>query len=232
MPRRKFTKKRRPAFRRATRKPAYKRMLGHANSALDRVPGVVGGTLRLMRNFINVETHYSDVGDSHAIKSDGTDFLHLANGIATGDDFNTRSGRSVLLKQFQMKWALAQNASATNTFVHLALCVDKKPDSATAASHDAVYGTGSTYLSMIDRAEEGDRFVILRQFTVALDQKSSPTAHGELFVKLDGIHTLYDGTAATYADIEKNALILVAVSNEATNTPTLTLNTRVSWYDN
>lgn len=231
MPRKSFRKKK-PAGRRPRRKPAYKSMLGAGAKALDYVPGVVGRSLRLVRSMINVEKHYADVGSNTAITSTGATFSHLCNGIGTGDDFNSRTGRSILSKSLQVKYSLNIHASAVNTWVHWAIVVDKNPDSATACSHDAVYGASSTYLSMIDRANEGDRFVILRQYDTKLDNKASPTVVGTDYIDLSNIHCLYDGTGATIASIEKNAIFVVAVSNEPTNTPTLTLNTRYSWFDN
>lgn len=216
-----------------------KRLAGHRPSMIDRIArfgGAIGSVARTvagMTRLINSEVKYLDVASSTTVTDVGATYLVLLNGLAQGDDYNNRSGRSVLMKSLTMKWQINNGTPASAQTVHFAIVMDKKPDSAVTNSHDAVYGASSTIVSQIDKATEGDRFVILRTMSVIVDSGTGLSKTGTVHIDLSGIHQLFDGTANTYASIEKNAIAVVAVSNQATSGyPALVFSSRYRFYDN
>lgn len=222
------------------KKDNMKRMLGHvANKALDYaklVPGPVGTLARglgMMKSFINVEEKYVDtILATSTIPSTPATISLLLNAIAQGDGYNQRNGQSVINKSVTINYALTMNSVAVFTSIKIALVMDKKPDVTALTTAATVYGAASNYLSQVDKEENGDRYVILKSEIINLDSAYRRTYFNKWHVDLTETHTLWDGTTGAIADFEKNALFIVAVSDQPTNLPVLDVNARFRYFDN
>lgn len=191
--------------------------------------GMVAKGLQYVKSVINVENNRKDtsitLNPSTQVNATGSDL----NAIAQGDDIGARTGRSILANSVIVNYSLIKHASASQTFVRLVLVCDKKPDTGNA-NYGEIYGVGANYQSFIDRANGADdRFIILKSKTIALDANHTLES-GKFKLSLKGVHVRYDGTAAT--DFETNRIMIVAISNESTNTPTVFIDSRFTYSDN
>lgn len=213
-----------------------KKMMGHVvNRGLSyasRVPGPIGSVARavsMIKGLVNVEVKYLDTTVSAAaITNSVSSFSQALNSIIEGDEYNNRNGRSILNRSISVNWSCIMHASATNTYVRLVLACDKKPDVGTV-NYGSVYGSSSNYLTQINKAEDGDRFVILKDILIKLSTAECTNQYGKIYVDLKGTHTIFD---ASSADTEKNRYFIVAISDQPTNTPTLNFVSRFRFTDN
>lgn len=227
-----------PKYRKKTyRKKTYTRkpkpaltMMGKLSRGV-RTVRQIAGAVNQMRSMINCEKKFHDVSYGLAVNNSANTYAQLLNGISEGDDYLNRNGRSILNSSININYTAKVNSSATNTLLRLVLICDKKPDNTSAATYLQIYGTALVN-GHINKASEGDRFVIMAKRTIKLNPLSGQSATGSLFYTLTGTHTKYDGTGGTANDVEKNAYYVVAVSDEATNTPTLEIYSRFSFFDN
>lgn len=229
---RKFYKKTRKFYKkRYPKRNGVKRMLGSAVGYLNTARKVMKWANQA-KKMINSEKKYLDtVVTATNVDNTGTTYNQIINAIPEGDDYNSRDGRSILNDSIHLTYTAKVNSSATNTILKMVLVCDKKPDATTACSYNQVYGSAAVN-AQINKASEGDRFVILAKRVLKLNPGASPSITGDIYYKLNGVHTKYDGTGSTIGDVEKNAYFVIAVSDEATNYPTLAFTSRFSWYDN
>lgn len=185
--------------------------------------------VKYLRTLINSEVHKVDNGPtSQAIGTTAT-IVHLT-GIAQGDTASGRTGNSILMKYMSLKFFLTINASATASLVRIVIFVDKQQVSDTSASTTDILQSNST-VAFLNNSQAG-RFMILKDYFVALDSAGKPSRTMKWFKSFAGkdFHVKYNGAAGT--DIQQNGIYILMLSSEATNTPTLTYNIRVAWHDN
>jgi len=235
----KFSKKR--PFARKSRPSKYarktnntKKMMGHAmNYALQRAKGAGGYIGMLARNvdliksFINVETKYLDIANNTAASSALNSYSIVLNPVVEGDDYFQRQGRSILNDSLTLNYTYTANAGALQTFCRVIVVADLKPDIGAAVISD-VLGGSAGFLTQIDKASNGDRFVILKSMILSTNA-NNPNMSGKIHLNLKGTHTLFD---ATTSDHEKNKLYIMAVSDQATNAPALAFYSRFRYKDN
>lgn len=229
MPPRKFYRKKKFVRKRYARKPNnFQRMLGSTSSTVASMAQLYR-TVNHMKNMINCEKKYVDATTSSVVPSSGT-YAFFCNGLAEGDDYNARNGRSILMDSLHLRWSAKVNSSATNTLLRIIVVADKKPDVGTPSYTD-VMGGAST-IAQIDKEAVGDRYVILRNKLLSLNPGANPARTGDIFISLKGIHQKFDNTSSGSTDLESNGIWVFATADEATNTPTLSINSRFSYYDN
>lgn len=210
-----------------------KRMLGHvANKALEHaknIPGPVGVLARglgMVKNFINVETKYLDVPISSSFGAGGV--LILLNNVLQGAGVNNRNGVSILSKNLTLNLAVDIGAVTTFSPIRMAIIVDKKPDILIPVAYTDIYGTNQAW-AQVDKEENGDRFVILKDMQQSLSAQGNPAEFHKFFIDLTGVHILFDDTAGNV--FEKNAIYLVLMSNGPSNT-SVNGTSRFRFYDN
>lgn len=208
-----------------------RRMMGHrGRNYLSTIRSVMKWA-NLARNMINCEKKYRDVAVNSNPSSVST-LSVLLNGLAEGDDTQNRNGRSVLADSLHVRWTSKLGNAATNTMLKFVIVCDKKPDITTPTSWAQVYG-GNEINGQIDKQNEGDRFVILKQHMVRLNDGTGRSASGDIYLSLKGVHIKYDGTGSTgTVDLESNAIYIIAISDEPTNAPIFNFVSRFSFYDN
>lgn len=179
-------------------------------------------------SLINVEKKYVDnnnTGFSIGTTPTITPLSLIAEGITEG----TRTGNSVKLYSHFTRFSVQINASATATRVRMITFIDKV--SAGSAPSVTQLLTASTVLSALNKDYCGSRFKILSDRMICLSQAGRQEAYTKVFNKL-GTHATFIGSGATQADLGTGHVYLLFISDEATNTPTGSLYSRISYIDN
>lgn len=219
---RRYTKySRRSNYRRRPRAPA--RSIGYGD-----ITRKVMQDVAYLRSLINVE--FKHLENVNSATSSTTAALILLNGMAPGDTGETRDGQSIRMKSVLMRGTILVNPSATATVHRTMLFLDTQPNGAAPGIGD-ILDTATNVLSPIN-ISNGSRFKILKDLFHNVDVAANPIITFQKFVKL-GFHTKYNaGTAGTIADITTNALYILHMSSEATNTATFNYYFRSRFIDN
>ncbi len=188
---------------------------------------VVKDVIRL-KGLINTEFKTNDVSSTVAVPETG--LVLLLNATIAGDDFDNRDGRQVRWKSIQYAINILQHATATQTITRVMIVIDKQPN-ATLMTIGELLTSGANNLDFRN-LDNRKRFVILSDRVVTQSDTNNLVNRLDFYQKMDMITIYDDSNAGTIADIESNALFLVAVSSEATNSPTLQIETRMRFIDN
>ncbi len=187
----------------------------------------MGKDLTRVMSLLNTEFKSIDLAASGTVST--TAGIVLLNGTAPGDDFDTRDGRQARMKSIQITLTYFINSSATLTFIRIIVFIDKQPNEVTPTAVQLLDVGDIVSLRNLDFRK---RFVILKDDIVTMSDAGEKLGSWKFYKKID-TKTQYDaGTAGTIADITTNALFLLLVSSEATNTPNVTRVSRVRFIDN
>ncbi len=189
---------------------------------------VVGDVSRL-KGLINTEFKTVDTSSATAVSASGT--VQLLNATIAGDDFDNRDGRVIRCKSIQYAInIIMEPATAVNTTTRVMLVIDKQPNGVLMTVGELLT-SGASNLDFRN-LDNRKRFIILSDKIVMQSNTANTLDRLELYKQID-MKTIYDDSnAGTIADIESNALFLVMISSEATNTPTLQVETRMRFIDN
>jgi len=206
--------------RRGRKRPWYQKKYSVMEMAGKALAGV-----KYLSGLVNAELHLTeDELNATSISSTGS-VTNLVD-IGQNDTASGRTGNSIFMRQVHAKGCLTIHPSATTTFVRCMWVIDNQQASDTAPSITSIL-QNSTVESFLSANNLG-RFTVLADRVYQLSQ-DKPMA----FIKYSRImrhHIRYNGTSSN--DIQKGGLYLVLVSNEPTNTPTLSMVNRLRWYDN
>ncbi len=175
---------------------------------------------------INTEYKFFDIENNANPTTTGS--LQYLNLVDQGDTSITRDGATARMKSLAMKWRAVQHASATNTFLRVLLFIETQPSGVTAGIADILQSVST--LSPREMLTRGN-FIILKDWHVSLDSTADTSAYKEFYREID-LKTLWDGTGAGIADLERGAIGVVFLSNEATNAPGVDFFSRVRFVDN
>lgn len=218
------------AFRRRFRKfrsgRRYKKRSSGYLGAFKRTLPYLASSVRFLKSVVNAEKKYCDTSVV-TVTPNTTGQLVFLNPIATGTDQVTRNGMSVKATSLFVQGSVVKNASATSSIVRLLLVMD----------HDN-QGTAPNVTDILDSANvnsqlnqyNGKRFQILRDKKLVLDT-DEVTKIFKYYMKL-GMHLKYGGTTSGSGSARDNALYMLLISNEPTNTPSLTYSSRLRFIDN
>ncbi len=181
-----------------------------------------------LKNLINIEVKYYDNVGSGAVSSTGTvtQMTTIAQGLTNTD----RVGNSIKLQRVQLKLNITKHASATSTLYRVILARDNDLTTVfpTFAKILSTTTSGYAHLSPYTwNAVQGQRFGILYDFSGVLDTNTLTTLES-IDIPHSG-HIKYVGAATT--DAAEGNLFLFVISNEATNTPTITWVSRTTFTD-
>lgn len=209
---------RRRRYRRGVKKPGT---VGSMIPYVKYIPGLVK-SVGMLKGIINSEKHYTDVSLAGTGGSAGS--IQLINQVAQGDDVNNRDGNSILCKYIYGNVYLAMNASATNTVVRCMIVMDTANQGSTPAVTDVI----ADYISPMN-VDNTKRFVTLvdRRYTFSINGDRGRLI--KFYVPVNK-HLRYSSTTGT--SVLQNALYLIIISNEGTNTPTFAGTWRIAFYDN
>jgi hypothetical protein len=217
-------KRRKPARKSGGTQRDVEKFAGDAYSLASRA---VAG-LNSIRKLINIETRVLDF-DVAGQSISTTPTVTYASGIAQGTDIGNRVGDSIKVQHLEFCGRLAINSSATFSAIRVLLVRDMENAGAAPAATDileTVSGTVTTRspLNYLNKK----RFSVLYDNFTVLDTASAYTQPVRMTMPLDR-HISYRGTGGTVSAAAEGALFWLFVSDEATNTPTISVYTQV-WY--
>lgn len=182
-----------------------------------------------IRKLINIEEKVLEAALT-STSFDTTGFVTPVSQLVQGLDYTNRVGDSIRMQRIVFNYRVVKNSSATSSVVRIMLIRDLDCAGATPSTSDilqTVGGAGAplTFPDYLNR----NRFSILHD-RLEIVSTSDLAFTGTLDMPHQG-HILYLGTAANAASQGKGSMFVVAVSDEATNTPTLAFQTRIVFTD-
>lgn len=229
------------AFRRFRKRVGIRRKRRSAVSTWRRYGAKAGGLaykawrgVRYIKSLINVEKKFFDVTGTTTI--DGTSstsgsIISLSN-IAQGDDYNNRSGNSILLQSllFRGKATIASTFKPTTIRVMLLIDNDQR---GTDPTFTDIFETGvGTNITRPLNHNVGKRFNVLWDRVTSMDEFNQ-RRFLHTFRKFYGQHIKYQGTAGADASAYEGNLYLVLASDVATSdAPSFDYSVRLRYTDN
>jgi hypothetical protein len=177
--------------------------------------------VKALKTMINVEKKHYDKNLAQA--PDTTGGLSHLTSIPQGDDYDEREGRSVRLKSMFVRGDVLMHASATSTICRV-IWFQWNDDTAPTVT-DILENANVHSPLNLDKSTKS-RILRDRTFNLTTD---SPQKMCKLYVRRNN-HCKFDGI--TGADYERGSLWVMYISDQATNTPTVTLRHRTRYIDN
>lgn len=211
-----------------SRKSRGKKSYAKTASTARRVAGNAFRLAKFLKGVVNAEKKTYAKAITTAIGT--TPIITDISDIAQGDDFFNRDGRSVLSKSLFVRSIYSMNASAGFSTVRVAVVMDTMNQGDAPAWTDVFVAT-----NVISPKQAGNnngyngRFKVLHDKIINLQIFNVAQKQDYCFKKLDH-HIYFEGTAST--DAAKNAIYLMQLSNEATNTVVQNTYTTLKYYDN
>jgi hypothetical protein len=181
-----------------------------------------------LKTLVNVERKVVDITQSGATFSSSTAHVGDLNVCAQGDTDLTRDGAQMKMIRHAIRGEITMNASATGTICRIIVCMKKDTGGAAPSNLGSICTSNSTR-AFYDRNHIYN-FRILYDKTFALSS-DRPNIYFRYAKKLKDV-VRFDGTGATVADIARNGVFILALSDQATNTPTIKYHSRVTFVDN
>lgn len=185
-----------------------------------------------IKGLINTEWKLVEASATTAPQTSG--YFTLLNGIAQGDDYTQRQGRSVLLKSLEMKHYMNSNSGAVKEIIRCICFIDREPA-----------GVAPTVAQVLDQTSGFANYVAFRnlnfrkRFKIIQDQTTclnEGTSNEGVFKKWYfplNFHTIYGSTGNTISSINEGALYCLLISNyDSPNSPNVNMTFRVRFIDN
>jgi len=186
--------------------------------------------LNEIRKFINIEEKYSDVNTSVAPDQNGT--VTCLSQLAQGTTMNTRIGNSVRVQHLVVRGRVAVSSAVTTfSVVRVAIIRDMEGQGTAPACSDVfeTVGGSSAPRQPFDWLNR-KRFALLYDSLLTVAPASGCAREFVYNVEL-AKHVLYRGTTAASASDGEGSIYIVALSDEATNTPTVAFTSRITFTD-
>ncbi len=181
-----------------------------------------------LKKLINIETKFYDNTASIAMPVAGT-VTHVTT-IAQGLTASDRVGQSIKLQAVSLKYTVTKHASATTTLYRVILARDNDLTTVLPTISKLLSTTTAGYAHLSPytwNAIQGQRFGVLYDSSGVLDSNTI-TTNQTVECRHNG-HIKYSGPATS--DAAEGNLFMFVVSNEATNTPTITWVCRTLFTD-
>lgn len=181
--------------------------------------------VKYIKGLVNSELYKYDGASSTAVSNTGTT-IGLTS-IIQGDGDNQRTGNSLLVKKIFTRLVFTQHASATDTLYRVLFIQDNQQIADTSPTFTEILDTISC-LAPLNSNTVG-RFKVLKNYFFHTSTSSDTVKHVTCSIPMMH-HVRFNGTGS--GDIQKGGLYLMVLSDQATNTPTMFYNYRVSYHDN
>jgi len=184
------------------------------------------------------ELKFVDVAQANYV-ADTTGTVTLLNGTATGDDYNTRDGRQIVIKSVQIRGRVNPVDGTTSPcHARVLLVWDNATSGVAPTIADILSAATSNSYPLVNNQT---RFTILRDMSffvggidtgVGQQYAMSPTgAVVEAYLKINQV-TQYMSTTAAVASVQNGGLFMVTIGDQAANAGALfVLATRVRFTD-
>lgn len=222
-----------------------------AKPSIQKQVSSVKKSIRKMQN--DEELKYFDVSFNTAT-ADTAGVIQILNGMAGGNTQITRIGNEISCTSIQFRGRIVQNSDAelNATEVRLAVLWDRQPNGAnpTIAGLDNGILNNVTVTDLLLSPytyENQDRYRILydKRFVLNAQQwfdyniaGATTTLDSVVPMQMDfkkkiklSRNTKYDNAAAGITSISSNSLVFIAISNQATTIPTITVGFRLYFKD-
>lgn len=212
------------------RKRSYGKYYKYARRGISTARQVAGLARDVygLRQLVNTEFKYVD--HVATITPSTTATLLALNDMAQGDTSSTRDGQSILMKSVYLQFTSTINASGVATFIRCILFLDSQANASIATVATLLLNATDVTSPLL--IGSGNRYKVLYDRRIALTSAGRQGAISKCYKRLN-IHTKYNtGNAGTIADIVSNSLVLLFMSNEATNTPSISYSARLRFIDN
>lgn len=184
-----------------------------------------------VKRLLNVEYKFHDVQTTGTAISTTPTITQLSN-IANGDTAETRDGNSIKWTRFTSHGTLSINGSATRSYVRMLLVLDTQTNGAIYSAGDILKDiTADDAIVSLYNLDNRQRFKILYDKVVKLAANTISVRTFKINKKFS-LRQIFNADAAAITSIPTYSLSLYFVSNEATNTPTLTMYNRLRYLDN
>lgn len=186
--------------------------------------------LNEIRKLINIEEKVLDTSQSSAV-FDTTGNIYSISTVGQGTDYNQRIGDSIKMQHIEVHWRLYKNTGSTQSLVRIMLVRDLDGYGTAPATGDVLQsvGTATSVSSPTDWLNR-KRFSVLRDEYHTLNNTGDSTVCGVWEVPHSG-HVLYLGTTAAASSNGKGSLYVLVISDEPTNTPSVSFYSRIVFTD-
>jgi len=177
-----------------------------------------------LKGIINSEKHAFEV-DPTTYNPSSSGAMTTLSSVAVGDTYATRTGNSILAKGLTIRGTLGIHASATNTYCRIIVFQDKNASPFTTVASILQSGDLTEQINWNNKPD----FRLLSDRTFSLNNSGKNNVVVNKYIPLN-THIHYQGTNGT--DWNKGQILILYISNEATNTPTFKFSSRLEFYDN
>ncbi len=216
--------------------PRRRRYKKRAKAGRMQIYGAAGKQLyrdvRSLKRLINVEFKFHDV-QLTVFSIPVVPVITQLSNIAIGDTDNTRDGSQLKCLSLQISYLLQIHASASSSVVRVLLVKDKQTNQAIYSATDLLSDvTASDGIVSPYNRDNRLRFTVLHDKTHVLTTAGANRTRvfGKKFRQDQVIR--YDASAGDITDLTQSSYSIIFTSNEPTNTPTVTLFSRLNYVDN
>jgi len=188
--------------------------------------------LNEIRKFINIEEKYLDT--SVSLSPDTSGGVACITQLGQGTTVNTRVGNSLRVQRLEVRGRVAVNSSVTTySMVRILVFRDMEGQGTAPVVSDVLEATGSSSAprqpyDWLNRK----RFSILYDMLIPVTATSGGMSVREfVYVTELAKHVLYRGTTASASSDGEGSIYVAAVSDEATNAPSVVATTRITFTD-
>ena len=109
---------------------------------------------------------------------------------------------------------------------------DRQGNGANPVIGDIIQNGATYFFTDYLAKDDTKRFKILADLKIVLDDYGEGNTHYvEKYVDLKGMNTVWNGSSAGISNINTNAIGMMFIGSEATNTPTLYYSSRLDFID-
>lgn len=209
-------------YRRPRKPKSTKSMLPYVKY----IPGLLK-TVGTIASLVNSEANFHDVTNSNVVVAPTGSVIPLSQ-TSQGDDYNNRTGRSILGKDIFARYLIKR--SDADASVRVIIFVDKDQQGTDPTPGDVLQS--ATMLSPLNKNYAGSRFVILEERCYSLSAGGMTEVCDKIYIPYSN-HIKYKGTQANENDqASGNVFMLVIGSALVGSAPTIDYYNRIQFYDN
>ncbi len=184
-----------------------------------------------LKRLVNVEVKNFDVQQSIVALTLVPVIIQLSN-IPQGDTTITRDGAQCKVLSLELNVLCTRHSSSVSTSIRLMLVCDKQTNQAIYVNSDLLADVTSTD-AIVSPLNLDNKF----RFNVLWDHVFPLGAGGNGAMIIRKVFRMnkilrFDGNTPSIADLTSNSLSLVQVASETTNTPNITMFSRLRFVDN
>ncbi len=184
-----------------------------------------------IKKLMNVEFKFHDVQTTQTDITTTANIIQLTN-IPQGDISESRDGAQVKVTRLQIKYQLRGHVNAVTTLVRCIVVKDSQTNQAIYAIADLLQDTtaNDSIVSMLN-LDNKYRFTVLYNKVHQFQNSGHNNNYTEIIKDLD-LRLRFDASTPSIADLTSASLSIIFISDQASNSPLLTLFSRVRYVDN